>query len=379
MIHDSAINTINTEDKYHVLLQYILNNTYIFIGNIDQINNLDLPHNAVILSSNGSYFKTVATLSGGAVGLFEGKKIGRKKSLEKLEKLLRDLQSKKIGTQEQLDGIKKEIDLLKNNDMRKVIDEANINFAKTNQELVKLSLEIESIEKTRTQTRQKIEINKKSIEEFKTSIQELNQNLENLQLQLRQLTKPNEDQNDTLDNISEILNKASEKYNTLNIEHIKQQNLLNSVSKDLEYKQIRIKEITQRQTLERNKLEREKEEYFEAAEKLVVLDRKLSALYKEKSGFQGELSSTEQAYHQARVLITDKEEKARGLTRQSNQLQITINQQKERYNEIKYEISAVGDRLNIEFGVPVNDIINLTPDETIPREEELDKANTELW
>jgi len=42
---------------------------------------------------------------------------------------------------------------------------------------------------------------------------------------------------------------------------------------------------------------------------------------------------------------------------------------------VKYEISAVGDRLNIEFGVPVNDSINLTPDETMPRDEEADKAN----
>ena len=61
--------------------------------------------------------------------------------------------------------------------------------------------------------------------------------------------------------------------------------------------------------------------------------------------------------------------------RNSNTLQVDINVLKDKFTEVKYEISAVGDRLNIEFGVPVNDIINRTPDETIPLEEVLERAD----
>jgi chromosome segregation protein len=371
-----AIQTVKTDEKYVPLLNYILKNTYIYKGGIDQINDLQLPKEVVLLSSNGSFHKTATTLSGGAVGLFEGKKIGRKKNLEKLEKQLSELQAKKLATQQSFDKLRSEIGVLKNNDMRKTIDEANSLFARTNQELVKISVEIENITKVKNQTIEKIEGNQKTKEEYLKQKTQFTESLATYVVSLDELIKPKENTGKSLDSLSETLSKASEKYNSINIEYIKQQNLLNSVSKDLEYKQIRLKEISQRQTLEKNKLEREKEEYFEAAEKLVILDKQLVALYKEKSGFQGELSTTEKAYHQARVIITDKEEKAKVLTRQSNQLQITINQQKDKYNEVKYEISAVGDRLNIEFGVPVNDIINLTPDETIPREEEFDKATS---
>ena len=39
--------------------------------------------NAVILEKHGKYVKGKYALSGGSVGLFEGKKIGRAKNLEK--------------------------------------------------------------------------------------------------------------------------------------------------------------------------------------------------------------------------------------------------------------------------------------------------------
>jgi chromosome segregation protein len=39
----------------------------------------------VILERSGKYVKGTYTLSGGSVGLFEGKKIGRAKNLEKLQ------------------------------------------------------------------------------------------------------------------------------------------------------------------------------------------------------------------------------------------------------------------------------------------------------
>jgi chromosome segregation protein len=39
---------------------------------------------AVILEKSGKYVKGAYNLSGGSVGLFEGKKIGRAKNLEKL-------------------------------------------------------------------------------------------------------------------------------------------------------------------------------------------------------------------------------------------------------------------------------------------------------
>jgi chromosome segregation protein len=362
----SAIDAIKVDHKYLPLLQYILNNTYIYKGSIDHIAGVDIDKDHILLSENGSFYKTNITISGGAVGLFEGKKIGRKKNLEKIEKLLSELHDKKVKTQQDLEVVKKEIEVLKSNDMRKLIDEASQHFTRANQEIVKINLEIENFVKNINQTQQKIDSSDKIIIEHKKQIEKYTESLQ---------VSNNSENISTLDNISESLNKASESYNANNIEYIKQENLLSSLTKDFEYKQARLREVSQRNTLEKNKLEREKEEYFAAAEKLVILERNLSSLYKEKSGFQGELGASEQAYHQARVVITDKEEKAKSLTRQSNQLQITINQQKDKYNEVKYDITSVGDRLNIEFGVPINDVINLTPDETIPREEELDKAS----
>lgn len=370
-----AVNVVNVDEKYKKLTSYILRKTYIYSGNLEKISSIDLDADTVILSENGTFFRSKVVLSGGAVGLFEGKKIGRKKNLEKLEKVLEGLKIEKAGTSENLEKVKMELELLKNNDFRKSIDEAGRRVAEVNQELVRISIQLENITKNKNLITEKAELNNNLLKDLQSQIIDLKSVISKNENELNDLVKPGEDKNKNLDEITDNLSKASEAYNGANIEFIKQQNLLINVTKELEFKQLRHREVSQRITIEKSNIEREKEEYFAASERLVILDKSLASLYRDKSGFQGQLTSTEQVYHQARVAITDLEEKSKILARQSNQLQITINQQKERYNEVKYEISAVGDRLNIEFGVPVNDIINLTPDETIPREEEADKAN----
>ena len=164
--------------------------------------------------------------------------------------------------------------------------------------------------------------------------------------------------------------------NETNINHIRQQNLVQNFQKDLDYKTSRLKEIAQRSKIETVRLGREREEYIELSNKLVVLDNDLTKLYKEKSGYQGNLSEAEQSYYKAREAVSDLEEKLKQTNRQSNVLQVEVNQLKDNFNEVKYEITAVGDRLNIEFGVTVNDIINEVPDETIPLDEVLQKAES---
>ena len=75
-----ALNFIKTEGKYQHLLSYLLQNAYIFDGNVDDVRNTEDHDNINFLSKSGVFLKTRFTLSGGSIGLFEGKKIGRKRS-----------------------------------------------------------------------------------------------------------------------------------------------------------------------------------------------------------------------------------------------------------------------------------------------------------
>jgi chromosome segregation protein len=76
----AALDVIEVEEQYRKLAEQLLSN--VFIANTDDA--LQNSNGFVILEKHGKFVKGSYTLSGGSVGLFEGKKIGRAKNLEKL-------------------------------------------------------------------------------------------------------------------------------------------------------------------------------------------------------------------------------------------------------------------------------------------------------
>src|SRR5204863_7166724 len=75
-----ALSVVDVEAKYKKLAQHLLGN--VFIADNEQA--LESTNGFVIIEKNGKYVKGKYSLTGGSVGLFEGKKIGRVKNLEKL-------------------------------------------------------------------------------------------------------------------------------------------------------------------------------------------------------------------------------------------------------------------------------------------------------
>ena len=82
------------DDKYRKLAGHLLANVYI----ADSEEALQNSNGAVVLEKHGKYVKGKYFLAGGSVGLFEGKKIGRVKNLEKL--------IKQIASQEKVEAFR---------------------------------------------------------------------------------------------------------------------------------------------------------------------------------------------------------------------------------------------------------------------------------
>ena len=85
----AALDVVEVDEQYKKLAQYLLSNVYI-AENESAINN---SNGAIVLEKTGKYVKGKYTLTGGSVGLFEGKKIGRAKNLEKLAEDIQDQES----------------------------------------------------------------------------------------------------------------------------------------------------------------------------------------------------------------------------------------------------------------------------------------------
>ena len=75
-----ALSVIEVEDRYRRLAEHLLSN--VFIAENEEV--LQNSNGFIVIEKNGRYVKGKYSLTGGSVGLFEGKKIGRAKNVEKL-------------------------------------------------------------------------------------------------------------------------------------------------------------------------------------------------------------------------------------------------------------------------------------------------------
>src|SRR5690606_32871651 len=87
----SAMDLIEAEPAYRKLCSYLLEN--VLIVESDDIAKVDQEGDYTLLSKGGHFIKKLYSISGGSIGLFEGKKIGRKKNLELLEKAIKKLEA----------------------------------------------------------------------------------------------------------------------------------------------------------------------------------------------------------------------------------------------------------------------------------------------
>ncbi|MFZ6001152.1 MAG: chromosome segregation protein SMC, partial [Bacteroidota bacterium] len=128
-----ATQIIEFDPKYTKLMAYILDKVYIYEGDIKA-----LPANddSIFISKSGKVTKRKFSLSGGSVGLFEGKKIGRAKNLEKLDKEIKDLTKKLEDVRHSLLDRQRELERLRNNTLKQQIEEAQNAIKLVNDEFI---------------------------------------------------------------------------------------------------------------------------------------------------------------------------------------------------------------------------------------------------
>jgi len=356
-----AVNVVKVAEKYHSLLAVLLHDCYIYDKDIqtfgvdEEVQNIE---NIKIISLNGTFLSSGYTLSGGSVGLFEGKKIGRKQNLEKLATFILKEQKQKIETNDALTQVKEKIANLIKIDHKSAINQLTRKIQELEQTRLKAKHQLDTFKNYKTENDQKISSLSSDITINKKKIEILGSNVLKLKSKIEELQKPVNGQKSDIDGMSDQLSKASEKYNQNHIATIRQQNLIANFAKDLEFKQQKSKELNEKMTIDQQRLLSEDRERIDLEDSLIKLDQELQNLYLEKKIYQETLGVAERDFFKAKSVITDLEDKIRNLTKVQSQLQHTIQDLKDQFSEQKFQIQAIGERLRIEFDIAINDIIN---------------------
>jgi chromosome segregation protein len=357
-----AIDVIQCDAAYLPLAAAILHDWYIFEGDIEVMDRAELDVN--ILSSYGTFIKAGYTMTGGSVGLFEGKKIGRKQNLEKLAKYLDDHQAQKAVMTTKLEALKMDIQKVKADNHIQAIEATKKAIQMIEQERIRYRMKIQSFETLTQESEAKIQEINHQLKALDTKTIEGEKQANSLKSKISDIDKVSQLGNEDVDLQGRQMSQASETYNGDNIALIRQQNLISNFKKDLEFKESRRVEVDDKIASDMLRIKVVDKERIDIEDQIVTIERELKELYIEKKAFQQSLSEVEQGYFQAKNQILELEDEISKLSKAQNQLQNTIQNLKDQFTEQKFQIQSVGERLRIEFNININDVINQPIDET---------------
>lgn len=362
----AAKDIVNVDSKYRAIIHFLLDGVYIYSGELADLDSELYRDGKAYLSATGQFIKKEKELVGGSVGLFEGKKIGRKKNLEKLEKSMVSFDTEIQKLVFKKEKIESEIILSKESDLEDRLNSVITDLNVAKEKLLRSQLKKDNSEILAISVTKRLEEIDLQLGNFTSKIQSSNIELDQSRKELEMLSGGRLFSDEEIDELGHNLNKFQEEYNSLNIELIRLQNLVDNISRELELKRSRKNDLVLEKENNIRTVEENKKVISKLTDEINRLEASLSVRYEERDEFKKNLNEAEKNYYSARNIINEKDDEARKLNRILNQAQIQINQLKEEFHEVKFKISGVGERLKIEFDIILNEIINDDVDETLP-------------
>ncbi len=361
----AAMEIISVEEKYKSLCSLLLQDVYLLKS--EQEIHLESPlpkDNCTILQKEGKYSKNKLGLTGGSVGLFEGKRIGRAKNLENLAKEIKTLNQRIIDFQQQLKVAQDQLLAWKGSSQKEFIDEQRIQLNRLSNELISVKTKQEQYQTfiSNSQNR-KLDIENKvssilaELEKSEPALLTLKIKSENNQEELLRLQE-------SFQEISEILTDKSTLFNQANIVFHQQQSKVSTIHKDLEYRDHQKEDFEQRILKNSEEHEKVKADMKEALKYVDHNDIDLIAMYEQKEAFEKGLQEIEEDFYTARKQINDVEEEIAQLRKSKEINDTLIAELKDKKTSLQIELHALKERLSVEFNIDLQDLLdNEVPEE----------------
>lgn len=372
-----ALSVIDTEARYLPLIQLLLNNVYILKTTDENDLETNLPDALItILHKTGKFSKFRVGMSGGSVGLFEGKRIGRAKNLDNLNKEIKQLS---LSLEKVQQDINLETALL--NDLKTTTKKAHLE--ETKQQLNRLSNELISVKTKQEQYVSFIQNSQNRKQDIEEKIKSISADLLAAEPKLETLNFQKLDKAQALHQFQENYGELSERltivssaYNQENIKFHQQQNKVAGINKDLEYRESQQENLEKRITQYTTEYESVKLAIQDTLQHVDHSDEDLIAMYAQKDAFEKALQEAEQQYYAMRGETNKKEEEITELRKHKELVEVLTNEIKDKKTNLKLDLNALKERLSVEFSIDINDLLENELADDIGTEEEL-KSRTE--
>lgn len=349
-----ALSVVEFDGKYANLAKHLLGNVFI-AENEDALRN---SNGAVVLEKTGKYVKGKYSLTGGSVGLFEGKKIGRAKNLEKL--------AEEITAQETVVHELKAVIQTRHNEVIAYNEQLKENAIKQTQQdintltnlVFSLQNKIENLHHLEENSSRRVDELQEQLESNHDAISSTRDELEKFNTQLEELSDKMQGVEQDYAAAEQEYSFATATYNDSNLQFTKQQSKVTSLKQEFDFKSNQLQDLQQQVESSASQLTEASSSITETAEALGNLESLLVTMLQNKEAEERKLNEADQAYYNLRNTLTEKESELRHKQKSKEGIDTLLNEIKDKLTELKLQLAGMKERLSVEFKVDLDAIID---------------------
>ncbi|MBK9380499.1 MAG: chromosome segregation protein SMC [Chitinophagaceae bacterium] len=366
-----ALSVVEVEEKYKKLAEHLLGNVFI----ADSEDALQNSNGFVVIEKHGKYVKGKYSLTGGSVGLIEGKKIGRAKNLEKLQDEIAAQDMVVEALRSEIQARHNEV-IAFNEDLRETaVRETEREIQQLTNEVFSLHNKLENLHSMQTNSQHRLE-------ELNLQMQQTHSSVEGVRNQLAEFNELLQANSAKLAEADEAFrltesdyNEATRQYNEFNLNVTKQQSKITGLKQELDFKNNQLSDL--RQQIENNtaQLADTGNNIGQSAQSLKEIEESLLELLRRKEDEERNLNEADQAYYNFRNQLNEKESSIRHQVKEKEQIEYLLAAIKDKLNELKLQLAGMKERLNVEFRIVLEDILGEARSGEVPVEELQEKAD----
>jgi chromosome segregation protein len=365
-----VLDLVECDSRYQPLINHLLKEVYV-LENSEQ--EAVFPEK-ILVNKDGKLIRHPYSLSGGSAGLFQGKRIGQARNLEKLAEEVRALTSQTQEVRARLEASQES----RTRQTAKLADITNRTQAlqkelgqigqeyvqvKTRQEQFAQSLS--SMALRREDMEENMEILLEEIAAQQPRSEQKQAELKALEAKLNGLNRDLQDQNERAAQKSAAFNQA-------NVLFYQQQNLVNGLAQEMRFKQSTLHEGEARLQRNTDELQQAESDVLQLMLTSEVNDDEQAAMYTEKEAIEAGVTEAEKTYYTSRGQIDKLEKELREVQRQRESADALLAGLQEKRNETRLSLLATKERLAVEFSVDLDEIMGEeSPEPTTVSESEL--------
>ncbi len=349
-----ALSVVEVEEKYRKLAEHLLGNVFI----ADNDDSLQNSNGFVVIEKTGKYVKGKYSLTGGSVGLIEGKKIGRVKNLEKLQDQIAAQDEVVEKLRSTIQARHNEV-IAFNEDLREsAIRETEREIQQLTNQVFSLHNKLENLHSMQSTSQNRLEELVMQLDQTQHSVEGVRHELTAFNEELLSYGGKLAGADEEFKEVEKGYNEATQQYNEFNLNVTRQQSKINALKQELDFKSNQLNDLKQQIENNTTSLADTRSSIGQSAGSLKEIEEGLVQMMKNREEEERSLNEADQSYYNLRNQLSEKESELRHKVKDKEQVEHLLAAIKDKLNELKLQLAGTKERLDVEFRIKLEDILD---------------------